>query len=99
MSSGQYVCRGHNGVGEDDPERTVTLEVEFAPYITIPRPRVAQAPEYDSELVCHIHAFPPPSIFWKKDNVTVTNTGNHQISHFASQGEVITSTLKVCSLS
>ena len=91
---GNYVCLAENGVG-DGQSRIVSLEVEFAPRIAVPRPRVPQAAGYDVELECLITAFPPPAIKWTKGNDSVTNGDTRQISHFALQQDVTRSTLKV----
>ena len=91
---GNYICHAHNGVGPGE-RRTVNLEVEFSPNINIPRPRVPQAVNYDAQLECKIHAFPPPSIIWKKGNDTLEDKDNYKVSHFATQDEITTSTLKV----
>ncbi len=94
-NAGQYVCTASNDVGEP-VNRKITLEVEFAPYISVPRPRVPQAEHFDAELSCHVVAYPAAGITWRRDNKTITNNGNYHIDHFASQGERTTSTLKVC---
>ena len=93
---GNYVCTADNGVGSPD-SKVVTLDVEFPPSIRVPRPRMPQAYGYEAKLVCKIEAFPPPSIFWRKDNESeaITSHGNYQISHFASQDDITTSTLTV----
>lgn len=91
---GSYICTADNGVGKSQ-QRTVTLEVEFAPLISVPRPRVAQAPYYDAELECEITGFPPAAINWKKGDVTVQPSSHYDISHFAKEDEVTRSTLKV----
>ena len=67
----------------------------FPPSIELPRPRIPQAEYYEVSLECHIKAFPAPTIRWKKDEKLVTNDGNHKISHFASEDELVISTLKV----
>ena len=67
---------------------------DFASF-SLRRPRVPQKEHFDSELSCDVSAFPSPSIFWRRDNRTLTNTDNYEITHFASEGEVITTTLRV----
>ena len=96
---GNYVCQADNSVGSPD-SKVVTLDVEFPPSIEVPRPRIPQAYGYEAKLVCEIEAFPPPSIFWRKDNDSeaIATHGNYQISHFASQDDITTSTLTVLSL-
>jgi hypothetical protein len=47
------VCSAANGVGKTQ-ERVIMLEVEFAPKINVPKPRVPQAPYYEAHLICEI---------------------------------------------
>uniref|UniRef100_A0A1B0CCB4 Putative lachesin n=1 Tax=Lutzomyia longipalpis TaxID=7200 RepID=A0A1B0CCB4_LUTLO len=58
---GTYYCVADNQVSKGD-RRNINLEVEFAPVITVPRPRLGQALQYDMDLECHIEAYPPPAI-------------------------------------
>lgn len=97
VDRGEYKCFAHNDVGEGQ-SRSVHLEVEFAPSIEIPRPRIAQASGYDAKLNCEIAAFPAPAIFWEKDGEVITNSDRIKISHFASQNDVTTSTISVIAL-
>jgi hypothetical protein len=90
------MCTAHNGVGKG-VSRMVTLDVEFGPTVSIPFPRVPQAPGYDVKLVCEITAFPAPSIFWKMNESVIDSHDNYKITHFASQGDMTKSTLMVCS--
>lgn len=64
---GTYYCNAKNGVGEPD-QKTINLEVEFSPAISVPRPKVAQALKYDIELECRAEAYPAPAIIWFKDD-------------------------------
>lgn len=63
---GLYICTADNGEGKPD-KRSVNFEVEFAPTITVPRPKVAQALDYDIELECRVEAYPAPTVVWFKD--------------------------------
>ncbi|XP_012247255.1 lachesin-like, partial [Bombus impatiens] len=63
---GTYYCIAENGVGHE-ARRNISVEVEFAPVITIPRPR--QALLHDMDLECHIEAYPPLAIVWLKGDV------------------------------
>ena len=83
-----------NGVGTS-VNRVLTLQVGFPPSIEMPSPRVPQALSYEANLVCEIKAFPAPTIVWLKNETTIHNGGNYKIGHFASQEEVVSSTLKV----
>ncbi|EDW47578.1 GM21394 [Drosophila sechellia] len=69
--------------------------VEFAPVITVPRPRLGQALQYDMDLECHIEAYPPPAIVWTKDDIQLANNQHYSISHFATADEYTDSTLRV----
>ena len=63
---GTYYCVADNSVGKAT-RRNIAVEVEFAPVVTVPRPRVGQALQYDMDLECHIEAFPLPIVKWIKD--------------------------------
>lgn len=71
---GVYYCIADNGIEHPD-QHTINFEVEFPPKITSPRPRVAQALDYDIELQCKIEAFPAPEISWLKDDTQILDEG------------------------
>ena len=60
---GTYYCVATNVVGQG-ARRNVDVEVEFKPFITIPRKRLGQALQFDMDLECRIEAYPPPAIKW-----------------------------------
>lgn len=74
------------------------MEVEFAPVVTVPRPRLGQALQYDMNLECHVIAYPPPAIQWVKDDVTISNNQHYNISHFATADEFTDTTLQVITI-
>lgn len=86
-----------NGVSKGD-KRNVHLEVEFAPVITIPHPRLGQALQYDMDLECHIEAYPPPAIVWLKDDIILSNNQHYRVSHFPTSDEYTDSTLRVVTI-
>uniref|UniRef100_A0A1A9W9P7 Ig-like domain-containing protein n=1 Tax=Glossina brevipalpis TaxID=37001 RepID=A0A1A9W9P7_9MUSC len=94
---GTYYCVADNGVSKGD-RRNVNLEVEFAPVITVPRPRLGQALQYDMDLECHIEAYPPPAIVWLKEDIQLSNNQHYSISHFATADEYSDSTLRVITI-
>ncbi|XP_058467363.1 lachesin-like [Malaya genurostris] len=94
---GTYLCLADNGVGRPD-SRTINLEVEFSPVISIPRPKVAQATEYDIELECVVQAFPSPSISWFKNGHPIHNGGSYSISQTGQPDDVTTSVVKISSV-
>ena len=73
---GTYYCVAENDVGKG-ARRNIAVEVEFAPVLTVDRPRYGQALTYDMNLQCRIEAFPSPSITWLKDNLALTNNRDH----------------------
>ncbi|XP_053677419.1 lachesin [Anopheles nili] len=91
---GTYYCVADNGVSRGD-RRNVNLEVEFAPVVTVPRPRVEQALQYDMDLECHIEAYPPPAIRWLKDSVQLSSNQHYTLSQFSTADEFTDSTLRV----
>ncbi|XP_046423848.1 lachesin isoform X1 [Neodiprion pinetum] len=94
---GTYYCVAENGVGKG-ARRNIAVEVEFAPVITAPRPRLGQALQYDMDLECHVEAYPPPAITWMKDEVTLSNNQHYSISHFATADEFTDTTIRVITI-
>lgn len=94
---GTYYCVADNGVSKGD-RRNINLEIEFAPVITVPRPRLGQALQYDMDLECHIEAYPPPAIVWLKDEIQLSNNQHYSISHFATADEFTDSTIRVITI-
>ncbi|XP_017787557.1 PREDICTED: lachesin-like [Habropoda laboriosa] len=73
-------------------------EVEFAPVITAPRPRLGQALQYDMDLECHVEAYPPPAIVWLKDDFQLSNNQHYSISHFATADQYTDTTIRVITI-
>ncbi|XP_060533195.1 lachesin [Cylas formicarius] len=94
---GTYYCVAENGVGKGT-KRNIAVEVEFAPVVTVPRPRLGQALQYDMDLECHVEAYPPPAISWEKDEITLSNNQHYKISHFAVADEFTDTTLRVITI-
>lgn len=94
---GTYYCVAENGVGRG-ARRNINVEVEFAPVITAPRPRLGQALQYDMDLECHVEAYPPPAIIWLKDDVQLSNNQHYSISHFATADEYTDTTIRVITI-
>lgn len=94
---GTYYCVAENGVGRGS-RRNINVEVEFAPVIVAPRPRLGQALQYDMDLECHVVAYPPPAITWHKDGVQLLNSQHYSISHFATTDEYTDTTIRVITI-
>lgn len=76
---GLYYCIADNGVGAD--KRSVGFDVEFPPQISVPRPKVAQALDYDIELECRVEGYPAPSVSWFKDDQEIHNNDEYRYMH------------------
>lgn len=94
---GTYYCVAENGVGKG-ARRNINLEVEFSPVVTVPRPRLGQALQYDMDLECHVEAYPPPAIVWVKDSIALSNNQHYRISHFATADKFTDTTLRVITI-
>lgn len=91
---GTYYCIADNGVGRG-AKRNVGVEVEFAPQVTVGRPRYMQALQHDQDLQCHVEAFPSPSIVWLKDGYQLNDNKNYRISEFSTAHEFTDTILRV----
>lgn len=91
---GTYYCVADNGVSSGS-RRSVGVEIEFIPHVSIERPRYGQALQYNAILQCHIESFPSPSIEWFKDGVLLTDNQHYEISIFATSEEFSDTSLKV----
>lgn len=76
---GTYYCVAENSVGRG-ARRNIAVEVEFSPVISVPRPRVGQALQYDMDLQCHVIAYPPPAITWLHNDVVLSNNQHYRYS-------------------
>lgn len=94
---GTYYCVAENGVGRG-AKRNINVEVEFSPSVSISRPRIGQALQYDMDLECHVEAYPPPAIIWTKDDIQLSNNQHYSVSHFATADEYTDSTLRVITI-
>lgn len=94
---GTYYCVAENGVGRGS-RRNINVEVEFAPVISAPRPRLGQALQYDMDMECHVEAYPPPAITWYKDDILLNNNQHQSISHFATADEYTDTTIRVITI-
>lgn len=73
---GTYYCVANNGIGRP-ARRNVALDVEFPPVVTTTansdgkgkgETEIGQAFGYSVEMVCHVEAFPRPTITWTSPN-------------------------------
>ena len=67
---GTYYCVADNGVGKA-ARRNVAVEVEFPPAVE-GGGRIGQAMGYSVELVCHVEAYPRPTITWVHEGIQLS---------------------------
>ena len=92
---GIYYCIADNQVGKP-AKRSVGVEIEFAPQVSLVRARYQQALDYPAELHCSVEASPSPSISWLKDGYQINNDNNfYQISSTSNSRDFIQSTLRI----
>lgn len=94
---GVYLCIADNGVGTP-AQKNINLEIEFAPIIITPRPKVAQAVDHAIELECKVAAYPPPSVVWSMKSETgaqLSDGEEYGITNEASMDQITSSVLRI----
>lgn len=74
---GIYNCIADNKIGQP-VQSSVNFAVEFPPKISTPRPRIAQATNYDIELECKVEGYPAPQVVWYKDDSEILTEGDYR---------------------
>lgn len=74
---------------------TSNLIVRYGPEISVPRPRIQQAPGYEVLLQCLVDSFPTPAIDWKRDGKIVESDNHFYIAHFNKGPTSTLTTLRV----
>ncbi|KAF0294269.1 Lachesin [Amphibalanus amphitrite] len=94
---GMYYCVATNGVSEGS-RRNVAVEVEFPPVISVPRPTLRQALQYDMDLECLVEAYPPPRITWLKEDIVINDNSHYKMTTFTTTDQTTDSNLRVLSV-
>ena len=91
---GEYQCLASNSVG---PPQNITsnLIVRFGPQISVPRPRIQQAPGYEVLLQCLVDSFPTSAIDWNKDGHLIKSDNHFYVAHFNKGPTSTLTTLRV----
>ncbi|UYV62932.1 K02A2.6-like [Cordylochernes scorpioides] len=94
---GTYYCVADNGVAHG-ARRNIGVEVEFAPVVTVDRPRYGQALQYNMDLQCRVEAFPSPSIQWWFGGELLQNSQHQRISIFPTADEFTETNLQIITI-
>ncbi|KAL5283798.1 NEGR1 family protein [Megaselia abdita] len=78
LDGGNYFCIADNNIGEP-VVRIVRINVEFAPVISVPCPKVFQAEGYLTKLECKVKGYPSVSISWYKSGVQLQGGEKYEI--------------------
>lgn len=91
---GIYYCIAENDVGQT--RRSVFVEVEFAPQVSLVKSKYQQAVGYMAELHCSVEASPAADISWLKDGYQINSDNNfYQITSAPSSHGFVQSTLRI----
>jgi neuronal growth regulator 1 len=80
---GTYYCVADNGVGKP-ARRNVAVEVEFPPSVG-GGGRLGQAMGYSVEMVCHVEAYPRPTITWVHEGIQLSTNQVHNLKNKIEQ--------------
>jgi len=72
--SGTYTCLADNGFGPQPVSKSVKLEVEYGPHITVENKDVDTDFRDTKELVCTVHAHPRAKVTWLKDGQPIDSS-------------------------
>ena len=86
-----------NSVG---PPQNITskLIVRYGSEISVPRPRIQQAPGYEVVLQCRVDSFPTSALDWKKDGEIIKSDNHFYVAHFNKGPTSTLTTLRVRTL-
>jgi len=95
---GTYYCVADNGVGKP-ARRNVAVDVEFKPVVRAVTSKVGQALGYGVELVCHVEAFPRPTITWVHAGIQLSTNKVFVVDNgFATLDDFIETSVRIRSL-
>jgi len=86
--AGTYSCLARNGHGKE-ASKQVTVVVEYAPEMEVTEVFVHTKTGDKAEMVCLVHAYPPPTVIWSKDGKPLKSSGRIQIRKIGSRHSVM----------
>ena len=83
-----YSCLARNGHGKE-ASKQVKVIVEYAPEMEVTEVFVHTKTGDKAEMVCLVHAYPPPTVIWSKDGQPLKSSGRIQIGKIGSRHSVM----------
>ena len=76
-SAGSYTCSADNGYTSTPVRRTVIVQVQYSPGLTVRERTIHTARGEEEELVCRVTGVPSPSLTWYRNNNVVDRRTNN----------------------
>ena len=76
-SAGSYTCSADNGYTNTPVRRTVILQVQYSPSITVRETIIHTNKGEEEELVCRVTGVPSPSLTWYRNNNIIDRRTNN----------------------
>jgi len=91
--AGIYSCLASNGNGKE-VSKQIEVVVEYAPEMEVTEVFVHTKTGDKAEMVCLVHAYPPPTVVWSKDDQPLKSSGRIQIVKSGRRLSVIVNDVK-----
>ena len=91
--AGIYSCLASNGNGKE-VSKQIEVVVEYAPEMEVTEVFVHTKTGDKAEMVCLVHAYPPPTVVWSKDDQPLKSSGRIQIVKIGSRHSVIVNNVR-----
>ena len=82
--AGTYVCSASNGHGKEASKK-VEVNVEYSPEMEVGEVFVHTKTGDKAEIVCVVHAFPPPTVNWAFNGNAISSSEGAKISKGGTQ--------------
>jgi len=82
--AGTYVCSASNGHGKEASKK-VEVNVEYSPEMEVGEVFVHTKSDDKAEIVCVVHAFPPPTVVWAFNGNALSSSEGTKIGKIGSR--------------
>ena len=76
-SAGSFTCSAENGFTASPVRRTVILQVQYSPSLTVRERTIHTTTGQEEELVCRVTGVPSPSLTWYRNNTIIDRRTNN----------------------